>query len=201
MRAWSFFALLAVLGAIVGCGRAEIEAPFVNAGSAASAAIKQYDKNGDGELSAEELEKAPGIKAALETSDANRDGALSKSEIKNRVQAIVGERVAVLDFFCRVSLDGNPLEGATIKAMPEPCLGETFKTATGITNKEGLAGLSMGNQAISGMQCGLFRIEITHPTIQIPARYNTESELGVEIAMGLASTERGPTFQLKSQPK
>ena len=32
------------------------------------------------------------------------------------------------------------------------------------------------------MQPGLYRVEITHPTVTLPAKYNTETTLGREVS-------------------
>jgi hypothetical protein len=198
------YAIALFLAVAAGCRSEPLEAPYVDASSAASAAIKQYDENSDGQLSEAELAKAPGIKPVLLTGDADQDKSLTQAELKSRIAGFVGDEVGVLDFSCNVTLNGAPLEGAVVKAIPEPCLGPTFLPATGTTDKQGTAWLSMGNAQISGMQCGLFKIEITRPDAQgketIPARYNTATVLGVEIAMGLPTTERGMTFKLTSEP-
>jgi hypothetical protein len=31
---------------------------------------------------------------------------------------------------------------------------------------------------VHGIHCGVFRVEITHPNVAIPEKYNTKSELG-----------------------
>jgi hypothetical protein len=31
------------------------------------------------------------------------------------------------------------------------------------------------------VQPGIYRVEITHPSVKIPAKYNTETTLGIEI--------------------
>jgi hypothetical protein len=38
-----------------------------------------------------------------------------------------------------------------------------------------------GAPQIELMQPGLYRIEVTHPSRKIPAKYNTETTLGIEI--------------------
>ncbi|MCA9269532.1 MAG: hypothetical protein KDA41_13720, partial [Planctomycetales bacterium] len=37
-------------------------------------------------------------------------------------------------------------------------------------------------KGIYGMQSGFYKVEITHPTTKIPAKYNTETVLGHEVA-------------------
>jgi hypothetical protein len=48
------------------------------------------------------------------------------------------------------------------------------------------------------VQPGLYRVEITHPTAKIPAKYNTQSSLGIEITSGNPGTE-GAKWALESK--
>jgi hypothetical protein len=205
MRMWRLLSLVAIAGAIVGgCGRSNpVDAPFVSAGSAASAAIAAYDKNGDGELSAEELDKSPGIKKAIEKADANQDGMLSHGELKDRVAKFVGDQVGLMSLHVKVLMAGQPLPDATVKLIPDPCLGNTFKPAQGTTGADGQAGLRMADN-FPGVQCGWFRVEVSKMDAggqnSIPAKYNTETTLGAEIALDRPEIERGLTLELKSGP-
>ena len=47
----------------------------------------------------------------------------------------------------------------------------------------------LGN--LRGVQQGLFKVQITHPKIKIPEKYNTKSMLGKEV-----SAETGETYWL-----
>ena len=51
------------------------------------------------------------------------------------------------------------------------------------------------NTVCSGVHYGTYRVEITHPTINIPAKYNTATTLGYETERGNPST----SFELKSR--
>ena len=31
---------------------------------------------------------------------------------------------------------------------------------------------------VQGVHCGIFRVVVTHPNVDIPAKYNTQTELG-----------------------
>ena len=47
------------------------------------------------------------------------------------------------------------------------------------------------------MRVGIYRVEITHPTKKIPAKYNTETELGFEFHQ--TNHVQPPTFNLVSK--
>jgi hypothetical protein len=49
-----------------------------------------------------------------------------------------------------------------------------------------------------GAPIGMFRVEITSPDVKIPAKYNTETTLGVEVSPVTNPYQSGPiTFDLK----
>ena len=86
--------------------------------------------------------------------------------------------------------------------MPEPYLGEEIKQAAGTTGKSGAASIAVPDEelpknqkGIRGVHSGTFRVEITHPEISIPAKYNTETTLGFETNPGNPYV----TFDLKSR--
>ena len=88
-------------------------------------------------------------------------------------------------------LDGAPLEGATVTFEPEPFLGPNVATASGQTGKNGatimMIAADNGNpqgQRKAGVHYGLYKVRISKPVggkESLPARYNVNSELGVEI--------------------
>ena len=57
--------MLALSCASCSFGPARVKQPGIDASAAGSAAIETYDKNGDGIISGDELEKAPALKAGL----------------------------------------------------------------------------------------------------------------------------------------
>lgn len=189
---------------IAGCWRAEVAPPRVDPQAAAKSALEQYDTNKSSYLDEEELAAAPGWKATLSTSDSNGDARLEATEIAARVNKIVGEEIGMMHLSCIVTWNGEPLPDALVTAIPEPALGPEFKTARGRTGPDGRAGMSAGVPGFPGMQCGIFRIEITKKgdggEELIPAKYNTQSILGMEVATDVPF-ERGIKFELKSEEK
>ena len=77
-----------------------------------------------------------------------------------------------------------------------------FRTATGTTDNTGRADLVMGMEGFPGMQCGIFQVEISklvNGQETIPARYNQNTTLGLEVALDLPTTERGMVYKLTSK--
>jgi hypothetical protein len=170
------------------------------ASNAAQKAMELYDTNKDGVLDAAELEKAPGLKAALKEVDKNGDGKISADEINARIEAWKQSKVGRLSMECSVLHNGQPLAGATVKFVPESFLGSELKEGSGATDANGFARISMaisGPDDLPGMSPGFYRVEITKSGENIPAKYNTETVLGQEVAKDAAGSQQGVKFDLK----
>ena len=183
-----------------------VNPPDVDPGGAAKKAMDQYDTNNDGQLSAEELVACPAILKDLEFFDANSDGNVSDDEIKARIQSWHDSRTGIMSFSCTVNLGGNPLVGAVVKFVPESFLGDAVIVASGTTEVGGMAIISIADEdapenlkGIPGLTPGIYRVEITHPTTNIPAKYNTETTLGQEVSQDNPSLQTGVEFNLSAR--
>jgi hypothetical protein len=183
-----------------GCGGlSELKPPEVNADEAAAAAIETYDENADGKLSEAELAKLPAL--TLKSADKDGDSHVSAEEIAARIRLWSEGETGIMSFYCTVTLDGRPLEGAEVKLDPEPFLGDAVKPASGITRPDGAilkidpALLPEEDRYLRGVQPGLYKVRITHPSQKIPPRYNTATTLGQEIVPGTT----GGTYTLTSR--
>jgi hypothetical protein len=103
-------------------------------------------------------------------------------------------------------LDGRPLEGAEIKLVPAPFLGDAVKPARGVSEPGGVGVLNMAPEDrpenapknVAIIQPGLYNVEITHPTVSVPAKYNTQSTLGLEASIA-GQNPAGVTWSLTSK--
>lgn len=175
-------AFLAASGCFFG-GPSRVHPPGISASAAGSGAMDQYDTDKDGIVKGEELEKAPSLKAAIKNLDANHDGGVSADEVSDRVAKWQESKVGLTSMACAVKLNNKPLSGATVTFEPEKFLGTNIKPATGTTDKNGIANLTIEVEKgePSGVACGLYLVRISGPSV--PARYNTETTLGKEVAL------------------
>ncbi len=204
MRARSLLTAMLGLGLLgVGaCSRtpAHLQQPGINP-NAGRDAVQQFDADKDGKITGNELDKVPALRRALESYDTNGDGGVSADEIDARVAAWKESELGRRAVMISVTRNGAPLEGATLKAVPEKFLGEEIQPAEGTTDEWGVVMPSVvaaeDAAAGGGMQVGLYRVEITKPGDQVPANYNSESELGFEVAQDPSGGEGAIYFDLK----
>jgi hypothetical protein len=180
---WFFLGGLVLLAAGCSGGR-----PAGDVGTspreAANQALAEYDANKDGALDAKELEACPGLRSALKRVDKNNDGRLTADEIAERLtffqQAGAQEGVGV-----EVTLDGRPLSGATVTLVPEKFQGPSFKPVSAVTDAVGTGTLQTEGSG-DEIPLGFYRVEVSKKNAKgqetIPAKYNTKTTLGQEIA-------------------
>jgi hypothetical protein len=195
------------LGLLVawGCSRgpSRIKPPAISASSSASAAMAKYDTNHDGSIKGEELDKAPALKGAVKNLEADKTGAVTADKIEARIKKWQESRIGLMSFSCTIKLNGQPLPGAKVTLVPEEFLGADLKPATGTTEEHGVAILSVDRTAKPelppGVPCGFYRVEVSkmeNGTETIPAKYNKETTLGVEVAQDSEALLTGTVFEL-----
>ncbi len=217
---------LAGMAALVvsgGCGGRSPSAiqPMEIASNAGAQAMAQLDANKDGFLDYNELAKAPGLRAGVASikkmatfrgpkpSESQLQSAkISAEEIDARIQEWKEHGSGRTTVSCRVyriNKKGGkgkiPLAGAEVKFVPETFLGPGLLTGTGTTAASGTALVAQpsrgGGDPTTGMCPGFYRVEITKGN-EIPAKYNTTTILGVEIAGDAPDLSAGgPTFDLE----
>ena len=104
---------------------------------------------------------------------------------------------------CLVTLNKKPLNGATVRLEPVDFLGDAVLSASGFTYTDGRCTLSMDPadlpkelSRIIGVQPGLYKVVITHDTKKIPARYNDQTTLSLEVSQETIFPQ-GVRFNLK----
>ena len=70
--------------------------PAIDAVAAGKSAIAAYDKNGDGVISGDELDKCPAIKSSLKRYDNDGDGKVTAEAITARIKKWQATRIALM---------------------------------------------------------------------------------------------------------
>ena len=181
-------AVLMVFGLMVfGCsGRpGRLKAPEIDAEDAGNKAMAQYDTNGDGAVGGGELQKAPSLAAAFGRLDTDGNGRVSGEEVAARVRFWAARKLGRISTQCLITRNGQPLEGVTVTYEPEEFLSGSISGGSGVTNKQGLAVISVPGVTSPGVPCGLYLVKVTKlegGRETIPAKYNSETILGREIS-------------------
>lgn len=181
-------AIVCLFSFVLGCNvsSSNISGPKWDSPSSAASAFSTYDANGDHNLSQEELKKCPGLLAAVKSLDKNGDGLLSEDELRNGLLELQDSAAALVKVTCVVMRGGQPLEGATVAFIPEAFMGDGVKSASGVTASDGTVLPSIADAdmpaeyrgRLKGVPSGIFRVEVTHPSIAVPAKFNTQTTIG-----------------------
>jgi hypothetical protein len=152
-------------------------------------AVAAYDANRDDELSGEELQACPAILTSLSQYDADGNQRVTADEIATRIEQWQRLKVGMTALACRVTLNGKPLPGATVRFVPEPFVAERLKTASGTTDEGGTAVITIPphelpehQRHLSGVFPGLYKVEVSHAAVSLSPYCNTQTTLGQEVA-------------------
>lgn len=179
-----------------GCGpsrAARVIAPALDPEAVTSGIMNAADSDGDGILRGAELDTVPALATAVRAMDTNADKALSAEELIAWLQAVKDSRVAITSLAVTVTHKGRPLADATVRLVPEAFMGTTTKAAEGRTDQDGSAMIAIPGSIYTGVNCGLYRVEITgkgNDSARLPGAFNKSSKLGVAVGGGLPATGR-----------
>ena len=101
-----------------------------------------------------------------------------------------------------VTLDGAPLEGATVTFEPETFMGDMLKPVRAKTNADGRAYLEGQNAEFPGIYLGFYRVRISRlyqGKETIPLKYNSATELGYEATDDIDEIQNVIEFKLVSK--
>jgi hypothetical protein len=168
--------------------------PAINAATAGRTALEQFDGDNDGKLRGAELDKCPALKSVAGELDPKSQGVTAEmieNTIKHWQEAKIGR---VARFVCSVRRNGKPLVGAKVKFVPESFQGTNVPGAEGTTTERGLASVGIPDAKPEGIALGFYRVEITKDGDGMPAKYNTETTLGIGLLHPVAGV--GASYNL-----
>ena len=172
---------------VVGCfgprRSKRLKAPSYDTQAIANAAMKQYDLNGDGQISGDELDKAPSIKYAFPNMTS-----VTLTEIANRVRIWKESRIGLQIASVKFVKDGKPVDGAEATVSSEDFMGGKKIQFSDTTNVSGVITLTAPNEDnLPGVPCGFYKIEVKYKD----KTYN----LGIEVGENTGGD--APTLELK----
>ena len=186
---WRLAAILAL--ACCGCNsseRSSADSIWIDAGQAGAVAVERFDSNGDQVIDQAEWAKSPSLTQTFADFDSDGDGKVAASDVTGRLLRLSMSGKPLAEVECRVQQEGSPLAGASVRFKPMLAKPAPSWAGEGVTNAQGIATISLPADAIpeelqgaKGVPPGIYLVEITHPERQIPARYNSATELGAVV--------------------
>ena len=187
---------------VVGCqqGPARLYPPPIDASAAGAKAIEMYDTDKDGKISGAELDKCPALKAAMAQIDTTGEGSITAEKITARIKAWQESKLGRTSVTCTVLHNGKPLSNAEVKFVPEKFLGDNMQTASGKTDQNGVAMISVpttGRADPPGVAPGLYRVEITEGEREHPGEVQQRNDVWPRGGLGRPGPAEGIKFDLK----
>jgi hypothetical protein len=202
MRGGKVWALLVVLTALGGCNSspAPPSRPPLLPAEVARRAMELYDTNRDGRIDAAELKQSPPLAALAANLGPEAATGLTEEQITRRAEAWLKSPSGLAPQRLAIDLDSRPLAGASVTLEPDECMGPAYQPASGTTDAGGQC--CPGNPHYGGLWLGLYRIRIAKPDggrETIPARYNSQTVLGLETDPTRGSRGASLPLHLRSQ--
>ena len=166
-------------------GPAPPERPSVWPRSAANKAISLYDANDDSKLDLFEIAKSPTLLVAQAQIDADKDGTINAQEIAAHIRGWQHSNTILIATCPTIMLDGEPLAGATVTLEPAPFLGSGYPSTSAVTDSKGQARFVGSDRRYPGVYVGLYQVRVSKIEDDkeiIPARYNSETTLALEVS-------------------
>ncbi|QDU56994.1 EF-hand domain-containing protein [Aeoliella mucimassa] len=186
-----FLCLGVLLGVAAGCldRPPAVSKPDWDPADSAQQAVSDADVDGDQKLSAKELKAYPALSGMVGELDKDGDGALTVAEIEPEFELWADRGAGLRSLSCSVMYKGRPLNGATVEFEPESFMGGSIQPCTGVTDESGRARMSIDKQYLPddmqdlpAVHLGFYKVRITHPSIDLEAKYNDSTTLGAAVS-------------------
>jgi hypothetical protein len=128
---------------------------------------------------------------------------LTAAELTARITSYKNQALAATTLEALILSNGQSVPNAVVTLVPEEFMKASLKPAKGTANQTGRVFLATEGLTTGGVQLGLYRVEISLPgpggEETIPAQFNKETTLGVEVSTDVPNLERGIIVDLKRQ--
>lgn len=187
----SFPVLIAgALLSVAGCGSQpeRVIVPKYNPNAFAKSLIERCDADASGTISKQEATRAPGLVANFSRYDTDGDSAISQAELAARAQLWADRGDGLVSIRCVVKQNGRQLKNVTVKLIPDESLEGVIQPAETVSHEARASSLSIppelkseAHQKLTGMQYGLYRIEVSHPDMTlVPAADSAGCDISPE---------------------
>ncbi len=124
------------------------------------------------------MKDCPGL--ILANFDTDKDGSISAAEIEERIDKWLKNGVARSNSTCVVTYRRQPMQGAKVRLIPEEFFGGAIPEAQGTSQENGSVNFDTGD-GLPGIAPGIYKVQIEHPDVDLPAKYNVETTLGMAV--------------------
>ena len=160
--------------------------------------MEMFDSNTDGALDESELVSAPSLAYSLKAIDTNENGKLEVEEIRERFDTYVRLKIARRRFNMQIRHKRRPLADAKVEMIPAPFMEGIIAPASGVTTEDGTVTMDAKLSARRAtVNLGFYRIKVNSEKTKIPAKFNEETTLGVEVAPIADAMDANVVFELK----
>ena len=186
-----------LLCVLTGCysNLAPVKPPRIDVVSATNGMLAMFDTDQDGALDKSEANACQALTDQWDRYDVDSDGSATREEIQARFEKWTAGDTGMMNLRADVYWRGKPLADAIVKLTPYDFLGDNVLPAEGATDRYGSVFLTIpkdllpaSQQGTHGMQVGLYAVQVTHPNVKIPSKYNTSTELSVDLSPHEANT-------------
>jgi hypothetical protein len=188
---------------LIGCSSrpAAISIPKWSPENFTGTILERLDKSGDSQLDQRELAAAPGLAFGVRFIDKNGDGKLGRDELIERFAMYRDSRVGLMPGELRITYNGQPLADADVRLVPEFFLEDIIEPATGATHGDGVVRPSVPDQRTPLMRIGYYRVEVRSNKRPLPAKFNSQTTIGVELSPFANETVSSSTIEIALRDK
>ena len=160
--------------------------------------MASFDSNSDGALDEPELEAAPSLAYSMTAIDTNENGKLETAEVLERFNTYVRLKIARKRFNMQIRRKGRPLANAKVDMVPAPFMEGIIAPAAGVTAPDGMVAMDAKLSARrASVNLGFYRIKVNSEKHKIPAKFNEDTTLGIEVAPVADGMDTNIVFDLK----
>ncbi|QDU56713.1 EF-hand domain-containing protein [Aeoliella mucimassa] len=157
--------------------------------------FERLDRDGDEVLSEADLKASPSVAVVVPLADSNGDGQLDREELSARFEQYLTSNLGLAQVRLKFTCNGRPLPRVKVTLTPGVALEHTLTAATAITNDEGVCYPKISGSDIPCVLVGQYTVSVLSDEIDLPAKYNQSTQLGLEVFPDSERAEDSCTYE------